>query len=174
LILGLEDSGKSLLIRRLHQQPKDHQTDALHLETNPTVGFDTNTITLKGREYYVNEVGSAMIGNWYKFLADTKLVLFVVDLSNSSQLAAAMVEFNLLLEKVKGKEVFLVFNKVDVVPNYEREFIHEAFNLDEKRKPGFEYEFISAAKGTNVGNVVKWLESNLAQEGEKKKKFCCI
>jgi len=70
LVLGMESVGKSLLIKSLVRAANDKKksTDQISSETNPTVGFDTNKLKVGGRELYVNEVGSSMISNWYKFM----------------------------------------------------------------------------------------------------------
>jgi hypothetical protein len=43
--------------------------------TNPTMGFDTQSVTIQGKLTYINEVGSAMISNWHKFIADASSII---------------------------------------------------------------------------------------------------
>lgn len=57
--------------------------------TAPTYGFDTNTIHIGKKDLFINEAGSAMIANWPKFWAESRSIIFVVDLANTAQLADA-------------------------------------------------------------------------------------
>jgi len=93
LVLGLDSVGKSMLIKRLLAINSKKVKEDLAIETNPTTGFDTNTLRISGKDYFINEVGASMISNWHKYVSDTLTLIFVVDLSNHAQLSAAMVEF---------------------------------------------------------------------------------
>ena len=74
-------------------------------ELNPTAGFDTTTIKIglidsgsakmssRRKEVYINEVGSVMVSTWSKFIVNSRSIIFVVDITNSVQLASSMVEF---------------------------------------------------------------------------------
>ena len=82
LVLGLEQAGKTLLIRRLKkvcskdkEQEENGETGEMAGVTNPTTGFDTSSMVIDGRTIYVNEIGSAMISNWHKFVPDAKTIL---------------------------------------------------------------------------------------------------
>ena len=79
LVFGLEGAGKSLMIRQL-KTASEKEPSILTPETNPTAGFDTTKIKLtlttgKKQEVFVNEVGSAMISTWYKFISNSKCII---------------------------------------------------------------------------------------------------
>ena len=94
IVLGLEGAGKSLLIRQL-KLAAEKGPDEIGPETNPTAGFDTNKIKIssggdKKTDVHVNEVGSAMISTWYKFISNSKSIivsqycLSLINLNSSS------------------------------------------------------------------------------------------
>ena len=95
MVLGLEGAGKSLLVKQLKQVAnyiqnqsksniKELQSGKVALDlppqTNPTTGFDTvqmkvNTEGHGKQIIYLNEVGSAMISAWHKFLQNSKSII---------------------------------------------------------------------------------------------------
>ena len=54
---------------------------------------DKQRMSKKRRDVYINEVGSAMVSAWHKFLPNSKSIIFVVDITNTVQLANSLVEF---------------------------------------------------------------------------------
>ena len=75
LVLGLANTGKTLLVKQLLIQvtKKGDSREEVVLDpvTNPTTGFDTNKLRLRGGkkggegDVFLNEVGSAMISTWH-------------------------------------------------------------------------------------------------------------
>ena len=88
-MIGLANAGKTLLVKQLlNQVTKKKSTSAgngteiaVNPVTNPTIGFDTNTLKISGEkkgskaDVFLNEVGSAMISTWHQFTANSKSIL---------------------------------------------------------------------------------------------------
>jgi len=109
LVLGAEGSGKSLLIRRLNFVPTvllEEEDDSLTFSeaTNPTTGVDIVSVHIGEDVGSVTfrELGSSMALRVSSYLPDCSCVLFVVDISDLSSLAAAHVH---LLETLSYREM---------------------------------------------------------------------
>eukprot|EP00347_Sterkiella_histriomuscorum_P000117 403377109 len=173
LVLGLEGVGKTLMIKRLKQislQKKDNdQLQEMDFETNPTTGFDTNTLKIDNQEYFINEVGSAMISNWHKFIHDSQSIIYIVDVQNQSQMSQSMMEFelvfNVLLEETQNiKPILLIFNKWDNRRDFiDKQFIESFFNLSDylDQYPNLNVIYGSALSGMNSLDMYSWVQNVL-------------
>ena len=120
LVLGPEGCGKTLLVKKLLLSEHDPAAKA-SLEdstppelphTLPTVGV--NVQQLEGGRT-LREYGGAMAPLWSSALQDCGRVLYVVDASNPTQIAAATILLLDLLssEHMQDKEVLVFLNKLD-------------------------------------------------------------
>jgi len=136
--------------------------------TNPTTGFDTNMLTLENRSVYVNEVGSAMISNWHKFVPDAKSIVFVVDVTNLVQLANSLVEFLTVMRgdldtEDANKPVLLVFNKTDSAAQLDKAHLEAMFCVEELMQDyaTFNFVYVSALKNQNCSSINEWITQAL-------------
>ena len=206
LVIGLANVGKTLLVKQLlnqAQKPRqkagttaDDGTNPIEPITNPTSGFDTNKLRLpSGMEVYLNEVGSAMISTWHQFVTNSRSIMvskhtnncltcviqFVVDVSNSLQLADSLVEFltviygELLPEaanqeesermqaQLRGLPILLVFNKADSLHHVDKVTIESMFQVERLLQEfiNFNFTFCSALNGINSHEVLDWIDQAL-------------
>ena len=114
LVLGCAGTGKTLLLKRLHQswgsRPASSSAAAdLAMDipsTVPTVGTELVTLSARGRgsassggEFTLREVGGSMAPIWHNYYKGCAAVIFVIDLSNRVQVSAA----GILLYQVSSK-----------------------------------------------------------------------
>jgi len=87
-------------------------------ETTATTGQEIETLELPGgAPITLREVGSPMIPLWPSYLKASDGVVFVVDLSQPEQVAAAGVELNRLLRSpdMRGTPCTVLLNKTDAM-----------------------------------------------------------
>lgn len=134
LILGPEGVGKTLLLKKLKVQissnkknstpasepesssmPTDNMTAGL-IHTVPTAGTNIEKIKLSnGVSCTLRECGESIAPLWSSYFSDCSMVLYVVDVTNSSQISAAtMLLLDILTAKdLENKPVMVFFNKCD-------------------------------------------------------------
>ncbi|TNV72151.1 hypothetical protein FGO68_gene15256 [Halteria grandinella] len=181
LFLGLESSGKSLLIKRLqciNKDVKDKTQFDEHTSTQPTTGFDTKVLLKSGKEFSINEVGSSMLANWNAFILDSQTIIFVIDLENRPQLSQAAFELDMLANvhlADKSIPILVVFNKQDRCLERsigDQRFIEQMFE-DSFEKVDIMYA--SALTGEGCMQVHEWIMTELhkQQKSSKQSKASC-
>ena len=131
LFLGLEGSGKSLLVRRLKfslarravaKKSKGNQvagsTDDAVFSTDvvPTIGVNVDSVRVgKKATLKLREVGGAMKPLWPTYLKACAATVYCVDVSTESTLAASAVEMARLAEAeaLRAKPCLVVLTKTD-------------------------------------------------------------
>lgn len=116
LILGPQNTGKTLLIKRIQTMSSDKSAcDTLPPPTQPTTGTTLVTIATPHGPLLLKEYGGKMAPLWHKALAKADMYIFVVDASNPWQLGVATVLLmeTLSHEATRDKPVLLLFNKSD-------------------------------------------------------------
>lgn len=129
LLLGLDSAGKSTTLYKL----KSNQ----HFSTDPTVGFNVETIDVKNKRKLaltVWDIGGqkSMRPHWKDFYEDTAGVIFVVDCSDRQRLNEAKKEFEHILrnELLKSLPVVIFANKQDIPGAMTVHEITEHFNMN--------------------------------------------
>jgi|SaaInlStandDraft_7_1057024.scaffolds.fasta_scaffold118062_2 GTPase SAR1 family protein len=123
LVLGLSESGKSALLKRIkeYRGGKAEVADEIHdsvVFLPPTVGMEYEMLAgvKKGKaSWRVREVGSSLRQVWHRFYEHANKVIYVLDMSNIVSLGSATVAFSRLLseEMLSGKPILLLLNKMD-------------------------------------------------------------
>ncbi len=89
------------------------------VSTRPTVGVQNTSVTLDSTVITFREVGSALSLMWHSYYPQASSVVYVVDCSSPSDLAAANVELMGLFHHLRGSDVgrvtpvAIVLNKID-------------------------------------------------------------
>lgn len=112
-VIGPEGSGKTTLLKRLRN---NNEKDGVYT-TIPTVGTYVEEIWLgKKIKCVLREFGGCMAPIWAASYEDCHIIIYVIDVSNSTQLSAATVLLLDVLrdEKCSNKPMLLLFNKIDV------------------------------------------------------------
>uniref|UniRef100_T1ITN5 Cytochrome b5 heme-binding domain-containing protein n=1 Tax=Strigamia maritima TaxID=126957 RepID=T1ITN5_STRMM len=120
--LGPSGVGKTLLLEKLKKNNNNNNNNTTtenFIPTIPTTGTNLYTIKLDGQRKHsviVRELGGVMAPLWHLYLSDADAVIFLVDSSNSFQVAASSVLLTEVLNhsSLDNCPFLLVFNKCDV------------------------------------------------------------
>jgi len=173
LVLGAEGSGKSLLLRRLkwlsQQLYKTKKKIQNFQEVPPapptisTVGTNIETLEIDAkRKVKVRELGGAMAPIWANSYEDCCSIVFLVDRSNTTRLAATTM---LLLEVLSSdvlqtKSFLLVLNKSDlpnVVSVRETSNIMRLDDMKETCPQHIDITEASCFTGNGVQYILDWI-----------------
>mmetsp|Transcript_45029 Transcript_45029/g.137538 ORF Transcript_45029/g.137538 Transcript_45029/m.137538 type:complete len:179 (+) Transcript_45029:735-1271(+) len=162
LILGLDNAGKTTILRKISGEPTD--------TVEPTVGF--NIKTLEHRDYRLNlwDVGGqrTIRAYWRNYFESTDGVIWVVDSSDRERLKACREELRQLLsqEKLAGASLLVFANKQDVGGAATAEEIKAALELE----GGKEYQNrhwaifgCSAVTGEGLVEGIDWMVEDISK-----------
>ena len=134
LILGPEGTGKTLLLKKLSNLPlsnKKNPTPNLEISENtsldtdltagivhtvPTAGTNIERVKLSNSVWCtLRECGQSIAPLWSSYYTDCNMVLYVVDITNLTQISAAtMLLLDILTAKeLRCKPMLIFFNKCD-------------------------------------------------------------
>lgn len=168
LVLGAENSGKSLLVKRL-QMLLTKGKDASFSEapsTISTVGSNITKVTVEKVEFDLREVGGAMAPLWKNYYNDANAVVYVIDSSNQFQISASCILLLTMLsnEKLHGKHVLIVFNKIDFLTGLSINKLKNIYRLDDviaHAKQKIMLVECSCIEKIGFNKIFQWLESLL-------------
>ena len=116
LILGLDDAGKTTLLTQIAAIASGRPPPTL--ETEPTIGFNTQVVTFDGVTLEAWDLGGQTVIRplWRCYFSDTTAVVFVVDSVDRERMPMASRELHaLLLEpELAGIPLLVVANKMDI------------------------------------------------------------
>ncbi|KAK6633446.1 hypothetical protein RUM44_004053 [Polyplax serrata] len=161
LLVGLDNSGKTTIARRLAGEPIDSVV--------PTVGFSVVTLRQKGCRVSLYDLGGGpqIRDIWHRYYADAHGVIFVVDAIAVERLEECRQVLQNLLRhsQISGKPILLLANKQDVDGALDEIDVVDHLNLEklvnEQKCPTL-VELCSAlqfSKKIDIGidNGYKWL-----------------
>ena len=134
LILGLDNAGKTTILRKFCGEPTDG--------VEPTLGFNIKTIEHRGYRLNVWDVGGqrTIRAYWRNYFERTDGVIWVVDSTDGNRMGDCKKELWSLLgqERLAGATVLVLANKQDVGGSAGEGEIREALGLgpDEVREEG--------------------------------------
>eukprot|EP00993_Chasmostoma_nieuportense_P004444 NODE_5111_length_697_cov_68.494737_g4948_i0.p1 GENE.NODE_5111_length_697_cov_68.494737_g4948_i0~~NODE_5111_length_697_cov_68.494737_g4948_i0.p1 ORF type:complete len:189 (-),score=60.76 NODE_5111_length_697_cov_68.494737_g4948_i0:66-632(-) len=116
VVLGLEGSGKSSLVRQLRGLCQGGLQRGGAIDVPPTVGVELDNWTWEHTRLKVKEVGGTFVATWLKYCKSFDVLIYMVDLSNPKQLSASIIElFNLLAApSVAPHPVLVLLSKTDM------------------------------------------------------------
>eukprot|EP00588_Corethron_pennatum_P011795 CAMPEP_0194267052 /NCGR_PEP_ID=MMETSP0169-20130528/1729_1 /TAXON_ID=218684 /ORGANISM="Corethron pennatum, Strain L29A3" /LENGTH=187 /DNA_ID=CAMNT_0039007855 /DNA_START=215 /DNA_END=778 /DNA_ORIENTATION=- len=126
LILGLDNAGKTTILRKFNGEPT-HRIE-------PTLGFNIKTLIHRGYTLNVWDVGGQQTirSYWRNYFERTDGVVFVVDASDGGRLGDCRTELLKLLgqEKLAGASLIIFANKQDIPKALSTGEIATALGLD--------------------------------------------
>lgn len=158
LVLGLDNSGKTTIVKSLLKQN-------IH-EVSPTVGFNINTMERDTFTLNIWDVGgqSSLRAFWFNYFEKTDSLIWVVDALALERLDENFAEFRKLLseDKLTGCSVLIMINKVEELKDQERlqklvESITENLHLDQIENHNCKVMPVSAFTGYNLEQGIDWL-----------------
>ncbi|PWN95077.1 GTP-binding protein [Tilletiopsis washingtonensis] len=152
LFLGLDNSGKSSIVRRILGEDI--------AGVSPTLGFDIRTVVHRGYTLNIWDVGGqkSLRPYWRNYFERTDALVWVVDSGDRARLDDAREELWGVLgeERLAGASILIFANKQDIVGALSAEEIRRALALDAISSHAWRIQPCSAATGAQLGAGVDW------------------
>lgn len=162
LILGLDNAGKTTIVKRLVGEPID--------TIEPTLGFQIRTLTTKPPyQIHLWDIGgqTSIRAYWRNYFERTDGLIWVIDAADVYRLQLCKQELLHILqqERLAGASVLIWANKQDVPGALTEHEIAKILALDSS--PHFQnrhWQILSCSAVTNVGleNGMDWIVSDIA------------
>lgn len=158
LILGLDNGGKTTLLKKLNGEPID--------EIAPTLGFNIKTLEYKDMKLNMWDVGGqkSLRSYWRNYFEQTDGVIWVVDSADFDRMDDCKRELASLLveERLAGASLLVVANKQDLSSSASPEEIEELLGLRNLKSHNWRIFACSAVTGENLIDAVDWLCSDIS------------
>ncbi|KAI9225905.1 MAG: putative ADP-ribosylation factor-like 2-like protein [Piptocephalis tieghemiana] len=158
LMLGLDNAGKTTILRRIHGDPID--------EIAPTLGFNIKTLNHEGYSINVWDVGGqkSLRSFWRNYFESTDAVIWVVDAADRARLADCKEELFVLLqeERLIGASLLVFANKQDLEGAASDEEIAKALDLASIRSHRWKVLGCSAVTGKHLLDGLDWVVKDVA------------
>ncbi|KAL3271434.1 hypothetical protein HHI36_021920 [Cryptolaemus montrouzieri] len=158
LMLGLDNAGKTTILKRFNGEPID--------TISPTLGF--NIKTLEHRNFKLNmwDVGGqkSLRSYWRNYFECTDGLIWVVDSADKRRLEDCRSELHVLLkeERLIGATLLVFANKQDLPGSCTAEEIKEILELDKIQTHHWNIIWCSAVSGDNLLKGIDWLVDDIA------------
>ena len=160
LMLGLDNAGKTTVVKKFNGEPIDLIA--------PTLGFNIKTLEYRGFKLNIWDVGgqTSLRSYWRNYFEQTDGLIWVVDSSDRARLHDCMAELQVLLtqERLAGASLLVFANKQDITGALSVEEIREQLGLDaiSETKRHWRIEACSAFTGAGLPAGVDWLVSDIS------------
>ncbi|CAG9127922.1 ADP-ribosylation factor-like protein 2 [Plutella xylostella] len=158
LMLGLDNAGKTTILKRFNGEPID--------TISPTLGFNIKTLEHKGYKLNIWDVGGqkSLRSYWKNYFESTDGVAWVVDSADARRLAACAHELHALLreERLASATLLVFANKSDLPGALTLQEIREALDLDSIKSHHWRVVRCSAVTGENLLEGMDWMLDDIA------------
>ncbi|KAJ2771622.1 ADP-ribosylation factor-like protein 2 [Coemansia nantahalensis] len=158
LVLGLDNAGKTTIMKRLTGESID--------SVSPTLGF--NITTLECDSYKVNfwDVGGqrTIRPYWRNYFEQTEGIIWVVDSADRRRMGDCAAELAALLkeDKLAGASLLVFANKQDIAGAMSDDDIKDALGLDALTTHHWAIRPCSAVTGANLMDGLQWIVRDIA------------
>jgi ADP-ribosylation factor-like protein 3 len=153
LILGLDNAGKTSILKKLSEEEISH--------VMPTQGFNIKSLQQQGFKLNVWDIGGqrAIRPYWRHYFDNADVLIFVVDTADKRRLEEAGAELDQLLEeeKLAGVPLLVFANKQDLVGAATAQEIAEMMRLHGLRDRVWQIQAASAKTGEGLQAGMDWL-----------------
>lgn len=158
LILGLDNAGKTTILKRFNGEPID--------TISPTLGFNIKTLEHRGFKLNMWDVGGqkSLRSYWKNYFECTDGLIWVVDSADKRRLEDCMNELHglLLEERLAGATLLVFANKQDLPGAYIMEQLKEILELDKIKTHHWKIVSCSAVTGEKLLDGIDWLINDIA------------
>nr|AEJ38209.1 ADP-ribosylation factor-like protein 2 [Laodelphax striatellus] len=158
LMLGLDNAGKTTILKRFNGEPID--------TISPTLGFNIKTLEHRGYKLNVWDVGGqkSLRSYWRNYFESTDGLIWVVDGADKRRLHDCGDELHKLLqeERLAGATLLVFANKQDLPGALSAEEIRDVLNLDSIKTHHWIIIKSSAVTSENLLTGVDWLIDDIA------------
>lgn len=152
LILGLDNAGKTTILKALNQEEAKDQ--------GPTQGFNMkNIVTNGGREAKMCDLGGqrSLREFWQDYYNVTDALMFVVDASDHRRLEEVRNTFAEVVDAMPNIPILIFANKQDLATAKSPEIIAQSMNMIEYKQRAWQIQPCSAATGAGLTEGMEWL-----------------
>lgn len=177
LILGLDNSGKTTLCKRLPFYEIYRNTLP---KTEPTIGFTFSSCKYLSKHIIAHDVSSnlELRKQWINFVDSCSSLLYLIDISDEKRFEESVATLKFLVCNPKFNTmipIIIVMNKIDLVESkigLERmEIIKKLLkdNFNEITLAGFQFEVISCKNNEHLNNLLNkiFVNSYILEDDEK-------
>merc|ERR1711871_1424616 len=160
LMLGLDNSGKTSILKRLSDE------DITHIQ--PTQGFNIKSLLHEGFKPNVWDIGGqkTIRPYWKNYFENTDALIYVVDSSDRRCLEESAGELAELLEedKLAGIPVLVFANKQDLMSAVPADELVETMNLMDIKDRPWQIQPCSAKTGENLQQGMEWVVGQVSKK----------
>ncbi|CAJ0592053.1 unnamed protein product [Cylicocyclus nassatus] len=158
LMLGLPNSGKSTILRRLKNGDIDNDIE------EPT-GFNVETVKYRDVAFTIWDMGGdhKVRNIWKHYYSSVKLTIFVVDSSDIKGLREAMQELSDLLQvpDLKGISLLILANKQDLIGSLNADEIAQELKLRNIKDREWRLQLTSGLYGEGLKRTLEWMYARI-------------
>ncbi|XP_044264455.1 ADP-ribosylation factor-like protein 2 [Tribolium madens] len=158
LMLGLDNAGKTTILKRFNGEPID--------TISPTLGFNIKTLEHRGFTLNLWDVGGqkSLRSYWRNYFECTDGLIWVVDSADKRRLEDCRVELHTLLqeERLAGATLLVFANKQDLPGACTPDELREILGLDEIKTHHWQIAKCSAVTGENLLKGMDWMIDDIA------------
>lgn len=161
LILGLDNAGKTTILKKFCGEPID--------KIEPTLGFNIKTLEYRGFSLSLWDVGGqkSIRAYWKNYFESTDGLIWVIDSADRVRLELCKEELLSLLhqEKLAGASLLIFANKQDIDGALPADEIADALELHTNpifQNRHWSIQSCSAVTGDGLADGVEWVVSDIA------------
>ncbi|EJD54151.1 GTP-binding protein [Auricularia subglabra TFB-10046 SS5] len=158
LFLGLDNAGKTTILKRLNNE--DIST------ISPTLGFNIKTFVHNSYTLNVWDVGGqrTLRPYWRNYFEQTDAIVWVVDSSDRLRLEDCRAELHSLLQedRLAGASLLVFVNKQDIPGSLTDVEIRDALDLRSIKSHRWKIQPCSAVTGQNLVEGLNWVVDEVA------------
>ncbi|XP_045187964.1 ADP-ribosylation factor-like protein 3 [Mercenaria mercenaria] len=166
LLLGLDNSGKTTLLKSLASEDISHIT--------PTQGFNIKTVQSEGFRLNVWDIGGQrkIRPYWKNYFENTDVLIYVIDSSDRKRMEETGEELNELLDEDKlcGVPLLVYANKQDLDFAASAADISDSLGLSSISDRVWQIQACSALKAEGVKEGMQWAMKQIDSKSSKGKK----
>ncbi|XP_042251221.1 ADP-ribosylation factor-like protein 3 [Thunnus albacares] len=157
LLLGLDNAGKTTLLKQLAAEDISHIT--------PTQGFNIKSVQSSGFKLNVWDIGGQrkIRPYWRNYFENTDVLIYVIDSSDRKRLEETSLELSELLdeEKLAAVPLLIFANKQDLMTATPASELAESLNLHTIRDRMWQVQACSALTAEGVQDGMNWVCRNI-------------
>ena len=153
LVLGLDNAGKTTILRKLSNEDITNIT--------PTAGFNIKSLSMSNFRLNVWDIGGqkAIRPYWKQYYDSTDALIYVIDSADKKRVEETGEELSQLLEEdqMNGVPLLVLANKQDLVNALSAKDVAEGLNLFSIRERPWQIQPCSAKTGEGLKDGMEWL-----------------